>query len=358
VTRVLHVLWNLAGGGAERVVLDLCRFAPDDVRPTVQPLAPGGALGPDFETAGVRVLQPVTRNGRRGGRGLQALARVVRGHDVVHTHLWAGDVWGRLAARLARRPVVTTEHNTRPDAGWRGTVSVRMSPLSSVIVCVSESARQAALAAGVSRSRLRVIPNGVDLGRFQPQPLPTGVPPRVLFMGRLVPQKGPDVLLDALAELCGTPGLEARLVGEGPLHEVLSGHPMVRSGRVEMLGWTPDPAEHLRWCSLVVMPSRWEGFGLVMVESLASGRPVIATAVDALPALVGEAGWLVPPGDPSALARMLERVLSDTDELRSRAALAARQSSGFGIGPMVEAYAATWRQLHGGPREVYNPGHA
>lgn len=358
MTRVLHVLWNLAGGGAERVVLDLCRFAPDDVRPTVQPLAPGGALAPAFEAAGVRVLQPVSRTGRIGWRGLQALARVARGHDVVHTHLWAGDVWGRLAARLARRPVVTTEHNTRPDASWRGVVSARMSPLSSVIVCVSEAALQASLAAGVSRSRLRVIPNGVDLGRFRPQPLPAGVPPRVLFMGRLVPQKGPDVLLDALAEIHGPLGVEARLVGEGPLHELLSGHPMVRSGRVEMPGWTPDPTEHLRWCSLVVMPSRWEGFGLVMVESLASGRPVVATSVDALPAIVGEAGWLVPPGDAGALARMLVRVLSDADELRSRAAGATRQAAAFGIGPMVEAYATTWRELHAGPREVYNPSHA
>lgn len=351
MVRVLHIIWNLAGGGAERVVLDLCRAAPADVRCAVQPIAPGGALAGAFAGAGVTVLPPV-RRGRRVGPGAVArLAAEARRHDLVHTHLWAGDTWGRLAGALARRPVVTTEHNTRPDAGWRGRVSVGMARLSRRVVCVSEAAAAEARSAGVPAPRIRVIPNGVDLSHHRARPLPAGAPPRVLFLGRLVPQKGPDVLLAALELLGDVPGLEVRVLGEGPLHPALARHPLVQRGTVRLLGWCPDPAEHLAWCSLVAMPSRWEGFGLVAVEAMAAGRPLVASRVDALPELIGDAGWLVPPDAPGALAGALRGALADPAALASRGGRGPARAARFGLASMVDAYARIWRGvLSAGPR--------
>ena len=354
MVRVLHVIWNLAGGGAERVVLDLCRHSPPDIRCAVQPIASGGALAPAFAEARVSVL-PAVRRGRRVGPGTVArLAAVARGYDVVHTHLWAGDTWGRIAGTLAQRPVLTTEHNTRPDAGWRGALSRAMAPLSDRIICVSDAAAGVARAGGVAPARLRVVANGIDLSHHEPLPLPEGVPPRVLFLGRLVRQKGPDVLLDAVRQMGALPGLEVRVLGEGPMRAQLATHEAVRSGRVRLLGWQADPREHVGWCSLVVMPSRWEGFGLVAVEAMASGRPVLASSVDALPGVVGEAGWLIPPEDPTALARALAAALGDPVGLRGRAARGPGLARRFTVEAMVSAYAEAWRGLHSVAVGAYN----
>lgn len=349
--RVLHVIWNLAGGGAERVVLDLCRRAPPGIACTVQPIAPGGGLAAGFAAAGVAVLPPVLRGRRVGPGTLARLHAVVRRHDVVHTHLWAGDTWGRLAGRMARRPVLTTEHNARPDASWRGVVSQLMAPLSDRVVFVSAAA---AAAAGVRPGHRQVVPNGVDLGHHVPSPLPKGLPPRVLFLGRLVPQKGPDILLDALTIMRGPAGLEVRIVGEGPMRARLASHPAVRSGRVVLHDWLADPREHLAWCSLVVMPSRWEGFGLVAVEALATGRPVLASNVDALPDVVGDGGWGVAPEDPAALARALSAVLADPAGIRERATRGPGLARRFTLDAMVASYAEVWRELHSGRGGAYN----
>ena len=304
------------------------------------------------------MLPPVIGERRLGPAAIARLVRVASRHDVLHTHLWAADTWGRVAGRLAGRPVLTTEHNTRPDAGWRGRVSTGMARLSTRIACVSPAASAAARAAGVPASRLCVVPNGIDLGHHRPLPFPPGAPPRVLFTGRLVPQKGADVLLDALAQMHRPPGLAVRMLGEGPMRERLAAHAAVRDGTARLLGWQADPREHLGWCSLVVMPSRWEGFGLVALEALAAGRPVLASGVDALPELVGGGGWLVPPDDAPALARGLAAALGDPAALAARAARGPGLARRFTLDRMVDDYASMWRALHQGAPRAYNAPHA
>jgi glycosyltransferase involved in cell wall biosynthesis len=343
--RVLHVVWNLAGGGAERIVLELCRRAPPDIAPTVAPLAPGGELEDAFRAAGVRVLPPARRGRVMGPRGLRRLVRAARGADLVHTHLWAGDAWGRLAAARAGVPVLTTEHNTRPDAGWRGWVATRMSPLSTRVACVSAAARAAAVAQGGDPSRLVVVPNGIDLSRFRPLPPADPARPRVVFLGRLEPQKGPDLLLEALDRLGDLPGLAADLYGEGRLRAALERRARTLPVPVRLPGWTADVQAALAPAAVVVVPSRWEGFGLSAVEALASGRPVVASAVDALPEVVGSTGVLVRPEDPAALAAALRRLLSDPARLRALAAAGPARAARFGLDATVATYATHYREL-------------
>lgn len=343
--RVLHVVWNLAGGGAERVVLELCRRAPPGVEAVVAPLAPGGELVPAFEAAGVPVLPPARVGRLMGPRGLRRLVRSARGFDVLHTHLWAGDLWGRLAGRAAGVPVLTTEHNTRPDAGWRGRVAVRTSPLSARIACVSEAARRTSIAEGVAADRLVVVPNGIDLAAHRPLPLPEPLLPRVLFLGRLEPQKGPDVLLEALARLGDVRGLEAVVHGEGGLRPALERRARDLPVPVRLPGWTADVQGAMAAAAVVVVPSRWEGFGLTAAEAMAAGRPVVASDVDALPEVLGSTGVLVRPEDPAALADALRGLLSDPDRLRARAAAGPARASRFGLDAMVARYATHYRAL-------------
>lgn len=299
----------------------------------------GGPLEGEVRATGV----PVWLGARHGARGVGAVLRgltaAVRRADVVHTHLYAGDVFGRLAVVAARtRPVVVaTEHNVNPDEGWRRWPKRWTTPVADVVVAVSEAVAENLLRVErVARpEQVRVIPNGVDLDRFRAAPLPRGDggPLRVLAVGRRVRQKGFDVLVDALP-----PGVRLRVAGAGPEGRA---HP-----QVEWLGHVADVAPLYAEADVVVVPSRWEGFGLVAAEAMASGCVVVASDVGGLPEVVGDAGVLVPPGDVATLRTSLEQLAGDPG-LRTRLATAgrARALSRFDVGRCVTAYEALYLEL-------------
>ncbi|MEL6343175.1 MAG: glycosyltransferase [Myxococcota bacterium] len=334
---VLNVLCDLSGGGAERMVLHLCRFAHHPVR--VVTIQGGGELSGDFAYAGVSVRCARRIRRHPGGRALMRLARWSAEADLIHTHLWDGDFFGRIAGALVGRPVVTTEHNTRPDSSLRGVVTAAMAPLSEAVVFVSEAAARAAV---MPARRKRVIENGIDLTRFQPGPLRSGPMRRLLAVGRLAPQKGFDVLLRALH---GVPDLSLTILGEGEQRPLLQALADPLGDRVRMPGWVADIRPFLADADLVVIPSRWEGFGLIAVEAMASGRPVLASGVDGLVEVIGDAGMLVPPSDPGALAAALLDLKQDRparEEMRRRG---LAQAERFDIRRTADRYAALYRSI-------------
>ena len=335
--RILHVPCDLAGGGAERLVLDLCRRASPGFQHAVAPVHATGPLRQAFLDAGVPILDLDRRRGRPGLRAALHLARLVGGYDVVHTHLWAGDTWGRLGAALGgQAAVVCTEHNTRPEDPWRQRLSAMLHPLCRAVVGVSEAAADLSRRAGVPAHKVHVIHNGVDLARFTPRPPRAGLPRVVLGLGRLAPQKGFDLLAAAVARV---PGLRLELVGEGPM-----GPELAAAGAL-LHGWVSDVAPLLARADLVAIPSRWEGFGLVAVEAMAAGVPVLCSEVPGLVEVVGDAALRVPPEDVSALAAAL-RALVEDEPLRSRLALAGpARAAGFSIARTVEAYEALYQQV-------------
>lgn len=332
--KVLHVLCDLAGGGAERLVLDLCRLHGPEVAPEVLTVHDGGALLQDYARAGV-VVGSAGR--RRGGPGLLALARIARaarGFDVIHTHLWAGDLWGRLGGLLGGRPVLRTEHNTAGEPPWKQAVTAALDPASELVICVSEAA--ARLARQQAATRVQVIHNGVDLGRFTPRPVTEGAARRVLAMGRLTRQKGFDVLVEAMR---GLPGLELDVLGEG------EDAPRLRAPGVTLHGFQADPRPWLARADLLVAPSRWEGFGLVAVEAMASGVPVVASRVDGLVEVVGDAGLLVAPEDPASLRAAIARLAVDAGLRRELAGRGLARAACFSITQTVAAYESVHRGL-------------
>lgn len=329
--RVLHILCDLSAGGAERLVLDLIRLKSPDIEATVATVQGLGPLESAYRAAGVRIVEGGRRRGTLGVGALARLVPEVRRADVVHTHLFAGDTWGRMAAILAgHRAVVTTEHNVNRDETWQRHVKRGLARVSARIVCVSEAAaRYAHDVEGIEG--VVVIPNGVDPGRFAPHP--GGPGNRVLAVGRRVPQKGFDVLLEALPD-----GMILRVAGEGPFHR---DHP-----RVEWLGRREDVPELLRSSDILAVPSRWEGFGLAALEGMAAGVAVVASDVDGLAEVVGDAGVLVRPEDPIALRSALEALRADPGrrmELGRRGR--ARVEATFTLRATVDRYEAIYRSL-------------
>ena len=318
--RVLHILCDLSGGGAERLVLDLCRFS--SIEAEVATVHAGGSLTGAFEDAGIRVRCAQRVRGRAGVRAVARLAAWSAQADVVHTHLWAGDFWGRPAARLAGRRIITTEHNTRAESAIRQRIWTAMAPLSHRIVCVSQAASVVVQQAGVAAQRLDVIENGIDLTRFSPGD--ASAHSIVLAVGRLTRQKGFDVLLEAVRSA----PVPTCIVGEGEDRAELERRSVGLP--VSLPGWRADIRPVLAEAAVMVIPSRWEGFGLVAVEAMASGVPVIASRVDGLVEVVGDAGVLVPPGDPAALSSAIHSLLADNTrrkEIARRGLIRARRFS-------------------------------
>lgn len=234
--------------------------------------------------------------------------------DVLHAHWWLpAGLCALLAARLTRTPLVVTLHGSdvhllrhRP-VRWVGATVLRRAD---AVAVVSEDLRRRLVEVlGVAEAKVLVLRMPVTAGG-PATPLPPGPPVRLLAAGRLSPEKGFDVLLQALS-IAVADGLDARLelVGSGPEWERLAGLAAPLGGRVAMLPAEPRAQlwRRMERAHALVVPSRREGLGLVALEALARGCRVLASRVGGLPEVVldGEDGVLVAPDDVAALAGAL-----------------------------------------------------
>jgi glycogen(starch) synthase len=170
-----------------------------------------------------------------------------------------------------------------------------------------------------------VVPNAIDLRRFGQ--LGSARDVDVVFAGRLVHEKGPDVLLAALRHVRRP--LRVVVAGDGPCRSELVNYARRAGLDVTFTGWlsATDLPALLSRAAVQVVPSRSEAQGIALLEGLAAGTPVVASRVGGIPEIVrhGENGWLVPPDDPLALARALDHALSERGALDTMRA-AARDS--------------------------------
>lgn len=267
----------------------------------------------------------------RDARALRRLRRLARTADVVHAHgLRAGSL-----AVLGPGPVVVTWHNAvggRLGAGLERLVARRAA------VTLAASPDLAAHARLVGGRDVRDAP--VAAPALRPTGRDPGLGhPLVLAVGRLHPQKGYDTLVAALPRLGD---VVVAVAGDGPLKaELRASAPQVR-----WLGRRTDVADLLAAADVVVLPSRWEARSLTAQEALRAGRPLVATAVGGVPALVEDGAVLVPPGDAGALATAVRRLL---DHPEQAAAVAARGRAVAARWPTeqdtVEQVLAVYREL-------------
>ena len=226
------------------------------------------------------------------------------------------------------------------------------------IVVSSPSLGESAPALQDFQAKCTVIPFGVD-GAVSDQPEQKRAAeirrdssqPIVLFVGRLVPYKGVDVLLDAMAGLNAV----ALIVGEGPQRASLEAqaHRLGITSRVRFLGSVADQelASLYRACDVFVLPSvtRQEAFGVVQLEAMAAGKPVVSTDLGTGVGWVnrhGETGYVVPPRDAGALGDAIRALLADPDLRRSMGAAAMRRvRSAFTVERMIDDTLALYRDL-------------
>jgi glycosyltransferase involved in cell wall biosynthesis len=267
--------------------------------------------------------------------------RAVREADLVHTHLVHADVYGALGARR----LVSTKHNDDPfRAGAFRFVERALARRASTVIAITQAlARFQIERVGLPREKVEVIHYGLDdvpeaWGANPPDPVPPDA--RVLLcVCRLEPQKGVDVAIRALDEI---PDAWLVVLGDGPQRPELE---QLAAERVYMPGRVPDVAAWLRRADVLVHPVRWEGFGLAVLEAMLAGVPVVASDVSSLPELVDDAGILVPPDDPSALAAAVGRVLGDPAGYAEHGR--ARALREFSVARMADrtlaVYESAWR---------------
>jgi glycosyltransferase involved in cell wall biosynthesis len=325
--RILLLVTLAETGGAQRYVASLLPALAQEFDVAVA--AHGdGFLCAASRSAGVRYvpLRHVRRplDPLQDLLGLVELFRLFRRERpvVVHANSSKAGILGRLAAVAARVPVrLFTVH------GWafkaHGGIAARsylwadrlMSPLTTMTVCVAESERRAGLRARTCRAgRTVVIHNGVELERPRRPPGPAGAPVTLVSVGRLRPPKDFTTLVRAVAAL--DPGsARLRIAGDGPDRTAVATEVarLGLDGVVELLGTRGDVDELLAGADLFVLSSDSEGFPMSVLEAMATGLPVVASAVGGVPELVrdGETGVLVPPRDSAALAGAIRRLVAD-----------------------------------------------
>ena len=363
--RVCQLITELVPGGAERCVYELARRL-DPRRFDVRVAAlRGGAVADWLAEAGVPV-HVLDLRWRLDVRKLWQLAGLLREHrvELLHTHLFHADLAGRLAAGMAGVPhlvhtVHTVEARFRP---WQYAFARLTSGRADRIVCVSESARRAhARRSGLGPQHYQVIHNGVDVKAFAPQPQQRerlrrewGIrddQPLAAYVGRLDYEKGTDLLMSAVAQLGARQSPAAVVIaGDGPMNPVVRNfieHGEGGSG-CRYLGFVQDVRPLLWAADMLVMPSRWEGFGLAAAEAMAAGLPVVGTRIAGLSDVVvdKQTGLLVEPGDPTALAEAI-LVLGRDADLRHRLGQAGmdRVAQRFTIEANIAAHERLYEQI-------------
>ncbi len=239
---------------------------------------------------------------------------------ILHTHLVHADVYGQLAGALARVPVrLSTKHgfNEFREGRWFGLADRTVGSLAHVHIAISRGlARYLAETEGFDEQVFEVVHYGIE-ARDGVEPY-AGTEPRLLCVGRLIPIKGHLVLLRALAQARErVPGVVLDVAGRGPLEPALKAYAreLGLDGAVRFLGFVSPVERALEQAAIVVVPSLGEGFGMVALEAMERGRPVIASAVGGLPEIVadGETGLVVPSGDANALADAIVALAGDLE---------------------------------------------
>ncbi|HEY5052057.1 MAG TPA: glycosyltransferase [Solirubrobacterales bacterium] len=307
----------------------------------------------------------------RCARSLSSLLRSTS-FDVVHAHGQKAGILARRAARRRRIPSVYTPHAfvyrtqaLRPR--WSGRLRFRVGLLgerslarhTAAIVAVADDERKVALRDRIAPAdRIIVIHPGVRIDREHPPNESLrdfrGDGPLLGFVAGLRDQKGLPTLLDALELLAGqSNGVRFAIVGNGPLWDEVAARVNAAplAGQTLLLPFEGDAEAYLRCLDVFVLPSLWEGLPMAVLEAMAAGLPVVASAVNGTPEAVedGVTGYLVPPGDAPALADRLLAISTDETGRREMGEAAKRLVAGrFGVDRMVDELISVYRSSAAG----------
>jgi len=282
-------------------------------------------------------------------------ADVVHLHTLPHSHNFAG----YLAARLRGKRVVITPHFHPGHPHYERPIHYWLLRRCDAVIAVSEWERSYLASKGVDAGRIVVTGNGVDAEDYRPHDVARfraellrahGLAEdvrAVVFLGRKLEYKGIATLVDAFERLPGRHDAALFLAGPSSpwfddYHRGLHGRDRARVIDVGTLSHA-DKVHLLHMADVLVLPSRFEAFGIVLLEAWACGKPVIAAATGAMPGIVGDGGLVFEYGDAAELARQLERVLDDAELAGAMARNGRRR--------LLERY--TWDRVAAAAREAY-----
>jgi len=272
--------------------------------------------------------------------------------DVIHAHFFLAGAPAVVLGRLLRKPVVVTEQWSvflPDDPMTLGPAMRRVARFtyehSDVVMPVSEALRRGIEAIG-TKAVFRVVPNVVDTSEFHPdgKPIPSGA---LIGVGNLYDAKGWEYLLEALALLRdGRRSVRLDLYGDGVLREELEARVsrLGIGGLVTFHGWRPkrEVAERLRGSDVFAITSRYDSNPCAVIEALASGVPVVATAVGGIPEMVtDDSGVLAAPGNVEGIAAAIEAAL---DRTWDRDAIASSARDRYGFDRIGEDFAAVYEE--------------
>jgi glycosyltransferase involved in cell wall biosynthesis len=366
--RVLQVVLSLTPGGTERLVVEICRRLAPEFGVAVCCLDAEGEWAVDLQARGIEVTALHRRPGFRPqvGRAIAQLARE-RQIDVLHCHQYSPFVYGRLASMWDRHlKIVYTEHGRLSDAPptWkRRLVNPWLSRFDGSIVAVSHELRDYMIDARFPPGRVQVVHNGVE-----PADLPSredrrrarqqlGLDDRafvVATVARLDPVKDLMTLFEAFAAVRRqAPSAQLLVVGDGPERDRLTARAAQPdlAGAVHMAGYRSDVRALLPAADVYASSSISEGVSITILEAMAAGIPVVATAVGGTPEVLPDAsagGILVPCRNPERLAEAIASLALDQRQ-RTAMAVAGRRrlERSFTIDRMVDDYARLYRGLAG-----------
>ncbi len=333
--RVLHVRTVSGnGGGPEKTLFRSADYLPSyGVHAEAFYLLDAGTPSDLLERRAERSSMPVHIVHERSAldpTGPAALARLVRAgrFDVVHTHDYKSNTLARVLLAAGHYRIVATAHGynqTSRREGYYYALERMLLRRADAVICPSKTLAGTLASHGVSRRKLHVIPNGIEIDRwpFRPRRHRSG-PLRVLYVGRLSPEKNVGGLLDACGILLDRGRqLAVDIAGEGPQADWLVHHAEGKdlASHVNWLGVRDDVPDLMARADVLVNPSHTEAMPNTVLEALASGLPVIATDVGATGELVRNeyTGLLIPPDDTHTMSRAIACLDDDPSLAQSMA---------------------------------------
>jgi glycosyltransferase involved in cell wall biosynthesis len=386
--KLLHVITRFAGGSGANTLLSAAGMDPERYEVWI-----AGAGAPDAweraERSGIRTV-PLQRLGERISPAddvyvLVQLYRLIRRErfSIVHTHCAKGGFLGRLAGRFARTPVVVhTFHAFAAHSFMRATrravylsLERLVRPMAHRYVAVSpQVAREAVEQRLAAPGTIEVVPSAVELERIPDRPdrsvrRELGIPEDrtvVGWVGRMVRQKAPLDFVRMAALVRQThPGTVFVMIGDAafesePLEQPTREEASRLGIDIVFTGFRRDAARLASTFDVFVVSSLYEGLGRALTEAMASGRPIVATAVNGVPDLVepGSTGLLAAPSDPEALAECVRWMLDHPEEARRMGKQArARVVDAFGPSTMAKMLDRLYRGLLGLPHPISSVDH-
>ncbi|MBU2566893.1 glycosyltransferase [Patescibacteria group bacterium] len=342
-----------AGGGAERLAVQLAELVPKyGYSSLVISMVKGGGLEKVLQEKQIPYL--ILERSSPWDR-ITILIKLIRifkdlKPTLVHTHLFASDFWGRIAARLARVKIITTVHNVKTQFNKIGELIMQaMSSFSDQYIAISADVNNYLVKyLKIKPKQITTISNGIDLSslRVRSNRAVHDIP-KLIFVGRLEKQKAPLLLIEALRHVTGP--WELSVFGDGSLGESMRrlAEEYNLTSRIRFMGVSNKLYHQYADYDLFILPSLWEGFGLAAIEAAAVHLPMIVSDLPVMHELFNENEVVfIKPGNSESLSLAIQKVLTNRELVTSLSQhLSNRDFSDFSISHMIQGYTVVYKNI-------------